>query len=154
MQLSSACTSGAGLLQLWRLVSSLGGGCSFSTQPAKFLIRWSEHNLPGSSGWCLVQGWPSHCISEKLSGLLVSMSTLDSPELTLPREPSRAQPARVFCLSDGAASASHVSWEDKSNYNVKNGGVLLYKRVKCSSHGIFFLFAYLKDTFRNGIIES
>lgn len=150
---------GAGLLQLWRLISSPGEGCSFPSQLAKFPMWQSEHSLPGSSGWCLVQSWPSHCISGKLSGLLGNMSTLDPPEIMhlygrLPREPSCAQTARVSHLSDGAASASHECWEDKSDNSVKNGNVLLYKKVKCSSPGVFLDISERHMSFRNGIIES
>lgn len=48
----------------------------------------------------------------------------------------------------------HMSAGKTKVINVKNGNVLLYKKVKCSSPGVFLDISERHMSFRNGIIES
>lgn len=99
----------AHLFSGWRLLLSLQGG----QIPQEVEWAQSARQLRLMSRAELTQ---KSCFSEKLSGLLGSMSTVDSPRL-MPFQgylgSCDAQTDRISLLSDGAASASCVCWKTK-----------------------------------------
>lgn len=58
-----------------------------------------------------------------------------------------------ICLM-GQFLLSHQCWEDKNYYTIKNGDVLLYKKVKCSGSDFFLGISERRMSFRNGTIQS